>query len=247
MTETELAAVGPYFAVRYGAPGEPPPGGFRPLRELYAVGPGAVLAERVPAVAHRLGGSEVRVAASVLHLGLAARLWSVALGAAVLGAAVPDLHPDRVHAVLPPQGPIDLWLPPAGPQPRPASATLLRRAVVTDNLLPLAAAVRAVAPVSEGLLWGNAASALAGALRVLHGHIRATRPEAARTARRLADDLLALDPLAGTGVLTCAGPSATPVFRRTSCCLYYRTGPGAGVCGDCVFDTPPRRPEPTRG
>jgi hypothetical protein len=241
--ESELAAVGPYFAVRSGAPGEPPPAGFRPLRELYAVGPGSALAERIPAVAHRLGGAEARVAASILHLGLAARLWSVALGAAALAGAVPDLHPDRVHAVLPPQGPIDLWLPPPGPQPRPATAALLRRAVVTDNLVPLSAAVRAVAPVSEGLLRGNAASALAGSLRVLHGHVRAARPEVARTARRLADDLLALDPLAGTGLLTCAGPSAAPVFRRTSCCLYYRIGPGAGICGDCVFDAPPRRTE----
>ncbi|WP_371477816.1 (2Fe-2S)-binding protein [Kitasatospora sp. NBC_00315] len=237
-----LAAVGPYFAVRQGVPGEPPPAGLRPLRELYATGPGSALAERIPLVAERLGTAEPRVAASVLHLGLAARLWSVALGAAVLGAAVPDLHPDRTHAALPPQGPIDLWLPAAGPATRPASAVELRRVVVAENLVPLAAAVRSVTPVSEGLLWGNAASALAGALRVLHQHVCGTRPAAARAAHRFTDDLLALDPLADAGTLTCTGAAGPPAFRRTSCCLYYRVGPGAGICGDCVFDAPPARP-----
>ncbi|MFF3597008.1 (2Fe-2S)-binding protein [Kitasatospora indigofera] len=257
-----LAAVGPYFEILTGTPGQPDrTAGLRPLRELYATGPGSVLAERIPAVAERLGTAELRVAASILQLGLASRLWSVALGAAALGGTTVDLHPDRAEALLPPQGPLLLRLPPPdgererggvrpGERPGPAtgaparqqpSAALLYRAVVTENLVPLAAAVRAVVPVSEGLLRGNAASALAGALRVLHGWAAARRPEAARTARRLADDLLGLGPLAGTGTLTCAGPAAVPAFRRTSCCLYYRIGPRAGICGDCVFDAPPGR------
>ncbi|MFC9327435.1 (2Fe-2S)-binding protein [Kitasatospora sp. NPDC057015] len=268
-----LAAVGPYFEILTDAPegptdprsgtggtsGRARPDGLRPLRELYATGPDAVLAERIPAVARRLGTTEPRVAASILQLGLASRLWSVALGAAALGGTTVDLHPDRVHALLPPQGPLVLRLTadPLGRDGRdgrepsegsrahgvePPTAARLYRTVVTENLVPLAAAVRAVAPVSEGLLWGNAASALAGSLRVLHSWASAYDPEAARTARRLADDLLALGPLAGTGTLTCAGPAATPVFRRGSCCLYYRIGPRAGICGDCVFDAPPRRP-----
>ncbi|MCX5214120.1 (2Fe-2S)-binding protein [Kitasatospora sp. NBC_00240] len=254
-----LAAVGPYFEILTGTGG---PAGLRPLRELYATGPDSVLAARIPAVAERLGTAELRVAASILQLGLASRLWSVALGAAALGGTTVDLHPDRVEALLPPQGPLVLRLrqqaghpepdrghpadrpePEAGARtPEPPSAARLYRAVVTDNLVPLAAAVRAVAPVSEGLLRGNAASALAGSLRVLYGWAAARRPEAARTARRLADDLLALDALTGTGTLTCAGPAAMPAFRRTSCCLYYRIGPRAGICGDCVFDAPPGRP-----
>ncbi|OKI16717.1 (2Fe-2S)-binding protein [Streptomyces sp. CB03911] len=260
----QLAAVGPYFEILTDSPSPGQPDwtpGLRPLRELYATGPGSVLAERIPAVAERLGTAEPRVAASILQLGLASRLWSVALGAAALGGTTLDLHPDRVEALLPPQGPLLLRLPrPAADQdsdgerrggrpepvtgagpPEPPSAARLYRAVVTDNLVPLAAAVRAVAPVSEGLLWGNAASALAGSLRVLYGWAAVRRPEAARTARRLADDLLVLGPLAGTGTLTCAGPAAVPAFRRTSCCLYYRVGPRAGICGDCVFDAPPGR------
>ncbi|MFI6444775.1 (2Fe-2S)-binding protein [Kitasatospora sp. NPDC050543] len=243
---SRLAAVGPYFAVAQGAPGAGPPTGYGPLRELYAQGPGTPLAERIAVVARRLGTAEPRVAASILQLGLAARIWSVGLGAAVLTGEVPDLHPDRVHARLPEQGPIDLWLPQpaAGTTDPEQPVAALHRAVVVENLVPLTQAVRAVVPVSERLLRGNASSALAGALRVLHGHALAAGPDgdpdAGRRAGRLVEGLLALAPLTGTGALSLAGPQATPAFRRTSCCLYYRIGPGAGVCGDCVFDTPPR-------
>ncbi|MFD0350331.1 (2Fe-2S)-binding protein [Kitasatospora aburaviensis] len=47
--------------------------------------------------------------------------------------------------------------------------------------------------------------------------------------------MLERPPLAGTGTLHAGG------FRRSSCCLYYRVGPAAGVCGDCCFTRPPRR------
>ncbi|MGW4893560.1 (2Fe-2S)-binding protein [Kitasatospora sp. NPDC004240] len=236
-----LAAVGPYFALEVAAaPGAPAPAGFRPLRELYATGPDALLAGRVREVGRRLGTAEPRVAASILQLGLAARFWSVGLGAAMLLGAVPDLDPDRARVRVPDQGPIDLWLPhPWTPHPAPGPAELaeeLHRTVVLGQLTPLAAAVRSAAPVAERLLWGNAASALVGALRVLHDHAAASGPEAVRTARDLAERLLEREPLTGTLRAGAAGRGV----RRTSCCLYYRIGPGAGVCGDCCFDRPPR-------
>jgi hypothetical protein len=98
------------------------------------------------------------------------------------------------------------------------------RVVVEGNLWPLVAAVRAAVRVAEGLLWGNAASALAGALGVL----ARARPRHAAAARRLVDELLAAPPLRGTGAF---GPQG---FRRRSCCLYYRV-PGGGLCGDCAL------------
>ncbi|MFV2120727.1 (2Fe-2S)-binding protein, partial [Streptomyces sp. Act-28] len=36
-----------------------------------------------------------------------------------------------------------------------------------------------------------------------------------------------------------AGTLRGPALRRRTCCLYYRC-PGGGLCGDCVFDAPPR-------
>ncbi|MFG2844993.1 (2Fe-2S)-binding protein [Kitasatospora sp. NPDC048296] len=180
-------------------------------------------------MAQRLGTAELRVAASILHLGLAARFWSVGLGSAVLLGTVPTLEHAWVR--IPDQGPIDLWTP-----PEPARSTTdsradqLHRAVLLGQLEPLAAAVRAIVPLSARLLLGNAASALAGTLRVLDAH-------APGAARELVAELLARPPLAGSGALL-TGPRGT-AFRRTSCCLYYRIGPGAGLCEDCCFTRPP--------
>ncbi|MFC5664200.1 (2Fe-2S)-binding protein [Kitasatospora misakiensis] len=253
-----LAAVGPYFALAAAeGPDQGPPPGFRPLRELYAPGPDGLLADRVREVGRRLGTTEARVAASVLHLGLAARFCSVGLAAAVLLGEVPDLSPDEAWVSVPEQGPIDLWTPyrhtPHRPtptdQPTPTDrgplASRFRRAVVEGQLTELAAAVRSVVPLSDGLLRGNAASALAGALRMLDAHLAQAAPTAPPVdpglARALVADALDHPPLAGTGALTASGPQATTAFRRTSCCLYYRVGPRAGVCGDCCFTRPPRR------
>ncbi|MGE7436024.1 (2Fe-2S)-binding protein [Kitasatospora sp. NPDC001175] len=226
----EVTAVGPYFAVE-AAVGPGRPTGFRPLGELYDGGPEGFLAERIATVSARLGTAESRVAASISQLGLAARLWSVTLGAAVLTGTVPDLAPDRAYWHHPPHGMLELRLP--APVRTADLAGALRDGVVTGALAPLATAVRAATPtpVSERLLRGNAASALVGAVRQLAAH----RPDAGRTAWSLAGELLGHAPLAGTGTLHQTS------FRRSTCCLYYRL-PNGGLCGDCVFRTPPARP-----
>ncbi|MGF1427567.1 (2Fe-2S)-binding protein [Kitasatospora sp. LaBMicrA B282] len=224
-----VGSLGPYFALAVGGtPDSAPPPGFRPLAELYRTGPDAPLAERVRQVADRLHTREPRLAASTLQLGLAARFWSVAIGAALLGDALPDLDPDTTHWWQPAEGPLELWVPhPATRPPRPATAEELHRQVVTGVLAPLGAALRTVTPVAEPLLWGNAASALLGTLRVLPTRLGARRAVAAE----LAGHLLARAPLAGA----LEGP---PGFKRRSCCLFYRI-PGGGLCGDCTFSTPP--------
>ncbi|MGW4383393.1 (2Fe-2S)-binding protein [Kitasatospora sp. NPDC004531] len=221
MIEPPLAALGPYFATLAG----PAPAGFRPLRELSA--PDGPLAARIAEVGRVLGTDETRVAASTAHLGLAARLWSVALGTAVATGRLPDL--DGARFALPPQGPFDLWLPAPTAEASPAG---LHALVMDGHLHPLAAAVRELTPVAAGLLAGNAASALVGAARQL-GALPHLRTPAAALARAL----LALPDLSATGTPT---PPGHPLaFRRTSCCLYYRT-PTGGLCGDCVFSRPPK-------
>jgi ferric iron reductase protein FhuF len=104
--------------------------------------------------------------------------------------------------------------------------------VLDGQLAPLVAAVRAQVAISERLLWGNAASALAGAKRVLG----TARPDAAVRAAEVAGRLLGSGRLAGAGELLPASPPDVGwTFRRRSCCLYYRV-PGGGLCGDCVLD-----------
>ncbi|MFQ6147013.1 (2Fe-2S)-binding protein [Streptomyces seoulensis] len=233
--DTRLAALAPlggFFALRTG---EPPHGPLPTLAEAYdrtPPGPGRPhpLDARVRRVAAGVGAAEPRVAASVAHQALAARLWSVALGCAVRYGRVPDLDPRLLRWDPAGGAPEDLWLTevrePAGPVP-------LADAVLHGHLEPLAAALRARHRLAAGLLRDNAASALAGAARQLARWARENgEPDAADRARALAARLLAHPLLAGAG-------AGVLDFRRRSCCLYYRV-PGGGVCGDCCFARAPR-------
>ncbi|MBU7600691.1 (2Fe-2S)-binding protein [Streptomyces sp. P38-E01] len=264
------ADLGGFFALR--TDGQAPENAV-PLAELYA-GNAAPLAARIARVAARLEAREPRVAASIAQLGLAARLWSLALAVTVVERRLPEeFDPVRLHWDSAGSTPDDLWLAPAPPAPaaprsHPAAPTRAAaraahgvgatRAVSRDpsheemaaglfslvaerHLVPLAAAVRSVTPVSERLLWGNSASALVGSLQQLSAWCEERdRPGDAALARALVDDVLGHRVFRGTGTL-----SGTE-FRRSTCCLYYRAG--GGLCGDCVFrgEEGPRPPRAVR-
>ncbi|GAA0345038.1 (2Fe-2S)-binding protein [Actinoallomurus spadix] len=213
----DVARVGPYFAVGTD-PGIADHPLWRPLTALY----GPALPDQIATVRVRLGTAEERVAASLLFQGVAGRLWSPALATAVLHGRVPELDPASTYWRAASPGPVLLAAP--GAPASAADAAALRRVIVDGHLVPLVRAVRAVTPVAEGLLWGNAASALAGALTVL----ALARPERSAAASRLVGELLATPPLRAAGDL---GPYG---FRRRSCCLYYRV-PGGGKCADCAL------------
>ncbi|MFF5979706.1 (2Fe-2S)-binding protein [Streptomyces olindensis] len=234
-----------------------PLGGFFVLRtEGAAAGPLPTLAQayaerspdvggnplifRVHKVANALRAPELRVAASVTHQGLAARLWSVTLGCAALYGGIPDLDARLLHWDADGSAPDDLWL--SDVRPLPGDAPTLADTVLHGHLEPLSAALRAHHRLAPGLLRGNAASALAGAAREFDRRARGQgRTDAAARARSLAAELLAHPLLDGAGSLT------GTAFRRRSCCLYYRV-PGGGVCGDCCFPRPPRSsPRATSG
>ncbi|MER6119736.1 (2Fe-2S)-binding protein [Streptomyces sp. NPDC001743] len=235
MEGDDASGPGGFFALRTAPV---PDGGHLALARLYA-GEGAPLTARIDTVAERLGTSERRVAASVAHLGLAARLWSIALGAAALTGGVPGLRADDLHWDPRLPAPQDLWS--GGGAACAGSAARIREVVQYGHLAPLAEAVRRDTPVPVRLLWGNAGSALAGAVRQLIAWAGAhARPDVAARARALAAELFDHPDLRGTGA-----PHG-PGFRRSTCCLYYRV-PGGGLCGDCVFDEAPRRPRGRSG
>ncbi|MEV6120625.1 (2Fe-2S)-binding protein [Streptomyces sp. NPDC052077] len=248
-----LRPFGGYFALRTA----PPPSRLPALARAWSPAPAGEPAEpssregdplgfRVRRVAAALRASEIRVAASVAHQGLAARLWSVALGCAALYGALPDPRSPLLRWDPGAAAPDDLWL--TGIEPLPGDAATLAEAVLDAQIVPLTTAVHARYRVSTGLLRGNAASALAGAAREFGRLARAQgRPDAAERARTLAAALFAHPLLTGTGDLTAlpARPGVPPdtAFRRLSCCLYYRV-PGGGVCGDCCFPRAPRSARP---
>ncbi|GAA2093161.1 (2Fe-2S)-binding protein [Actinomadura alba] len=220
----DVARLGPFFAVATD-PAEAADPTWRPLAEFDPV----TLRGLIDEYARRLGTTEDRVAASLLFQALAARLWSPALAAASRGV-VPDLS--SLHWRWAPGAPIALWLAePAGWAADGDAAGLVHRTVVDGLLHPVRVTFGDVVRVADGLLWGNAASALMG---VLQGGTHS--PGSAAAMRHLARELLARHPLAGTGSL---GPGAS--FVRRSCCLYYRVPPGGAMCGDCALLHPARR------
>ncbi|WP_329262614.1 (2Fe-2S)-binding protein [Actinoallomurus sp. NBC_01490] len=213
----DVSRIGPFFALDTdpGVAGHPL---WRPFTELA----GRALPDQIAAARARLGTGEERVAASLLFQGIAGRLWSPVLATAVEHGVVPDLDPAGTYWRAASPGPVLLAAPEVAGLTADASA--VHRVVIDRHLGPLVAALRAVTPVAEGLLWGNAASALAGALTVLTG----ARPGSSAPGTGLVRELLETPPLRGTGDL---GPRG---FRRRSCCLYYRV-PGGGLCGDCAL------------
>ena len=213
----DVARVGPFFSLDT----DPDVAGH-PLWRPFTALCGPALPDQIAAVRARLGTTEPRVAASLLFQGIAGRLWSPVLAVAAEYDVVPDLDPAHTYWRAASPGPVLLAAPSAGGLR--ADAAVVHRVVLERHLDPLVAAVRAVTPVAPGLLWGNAASALAGALTVLSQ----ARPAVSGPGGRLVEELFGRPPLRGTGTF---GPLG---FRRRSCCLYYRV-PGGGLCGDCAL------------
>ncbi|MGY0235532.1 (2Fe-2S)-binding protein [Longispora urticae] len=183
---------------------------WRPVTGLF----GAGLDDLLAAVAARLGHDEPRVAASIAFQGYAAKIWSPVLAAVTESGVLPDLAPEALRWRYRAGEPVGLLLGPATGWHTTDPVDVYELAV-ERHLGPLLAAVRARVSVSERLLWGNVAAALAGAGRVLG-------PGSAP----LRSALLGLGRLAGT-------VDEGTGLRRT-CCLFYRI-PGGGTCGDCVL------------
>lgn len=231
-----LHPLGGFFVLRTTGAGTGQPSAALPtLAEAYETvtsdAYGNAVTFRVGVIADRLRTAEPRVAASLAHQGLVARLWSVALGCAALYGRVPDLDPRLLRWDASASLPDELWLTEV--RPLPGDAATLLDTVLHAHLEPLGEALRSRYGVASGLLWGNAGSALAGAARELDRWARAHgRTDVTERAAALTDDLFSHPLLRATGART------GTAFRRRSCCLYYRV-PGGGVCGDCCFTRPP--------
>lgn len=214
----ELVGFGPFSVVSvHDSVSEP----WRPMRAL--VDDPDTLTNRVDRVRAALATSggrapeeiDLRVAASVAHLGLVARLLAPMIGVRTLGyPAVWSLDDLAWQDEL--GGPYPLSVASGHAAGRPAVEAITEAFGRFD--------------VSPKVLWGNAGSAANSAAQQI---VRA-RPELAGEARNAADDVLK-DPRVDGGVLR-SGPG----FRRQSCCLIYQlAGDRAACCGDCVLLTPP--------
>lgn len=220
-----LSGLGQFFDVdahRDDVPAAP----WRPLDEVLDDGP--VLRDRVAEVRQRLaaGGGQVepRVAASVTHLGMVARLCSPVLAVAAGTGTVLDLTGSWWQPVT--GGAFPLSVPERRPGVPDVLADGVFASLVEGPLRRLDAAIARFS-VSPHVRWGNVASAFNGTATML----TAARPEWAARTRALVAALYEVPPLRGTA------DTGHGRFRRRSCCLIYRAAPGqAGPkCGDCVL------------
>jgi iron complex transport system ATP-binding protein len=232
----ECAAVGPFFAVEVPPPPPHSPHerdgslGFAPPDQTGVAftrddGAGSVAAA-VEAVRGWAGdGVHPRVGASLFFMSYTGRLLSAALGGVLLGGVLLDVSGMCWRYVRGSGVQLRLAVPTGWTGDRAALLSALEGSVIGERLGSMVATIRELVPVSERLLWGNAASSLAGALGVLASSGRVP----AAQCRAAGERLLASAHLHGTGRFT-DGLN----FRRRTCCLYYRVSDGA-LCGDCVL------------
>ena len=229
-----LGALGSFFALDRHPVHASPDGPWQPLSRLLEP---AGIRERIHQVRDALARSarcEVagvpwRVAVSVAHLGLVARLVSPAVGALALEIGTLSLDPAATW-----------WQPVVGgPVPLSVAGDALVRSTADDAGPVIEGVVRTLTmrcareSVSPLVLWGNVASAVNGAYSVL----ASTRPDLSAAAQRHTLGTLRLPALAGM-----SNSRPGPDFRRINCCLIYRLSgarePAARqVCGDCVLRT----------
>jgi protein tyrosine phosphatase (PTP) superfamily phosphohydrolase (DUF442 family) len=231
------AAVGPYFVVEQWVADAD----WRPLREL--VEQPAAVTERVESARQALAARthlpvteiEERATASIVFLGLAARLVGPSFACAVLADRVPDLRLDSLwwKSVAGGPWPIARSTPNGSPPAAPSGlAAELDARILTPIVAPVLESFADTYAISPQVMWGNVASSLGGALTM----ITAARPDRSAAAAQLFQELLDHGTLQDTGDLD----RARRTFRRRSCCLFYRV-PDAGICGDCVLDEAPSR------
>lgn len=226
----DVDALGGFFTITT-RPEEAADPAWRPLTTFT----GAPVAARIDEVDAQLGGPGRRIAASLLAMSVSARVTGLLLAAGAQHGVVLRLPHDRLHWRPWSGGPMPLWItePAAtrGGGTRDELADDLAEELATVHLAPLVGAVREQVAVSPRVLWGNAASSWAGALRVLITERPAVREPAEALARRV----IARGPLAGLGEFVDEPDHPTGLgFVRSTCCLFYRV-PGGGTCGDCVL------------
>ena len=225
-----LAQLGPFFGAKFHDGSAPPEASWRSMDEL--VGNPEVLNRRVAFVrsslAERAGLAvdtiETRVAASVAHLGMLARLTAPLFALALVHrrALAMDLRDLRWRPLEGTAFDVSIPVDVLAAADTPATVMLKGDAVTEVG------EVFSRFGISRKILSGNAASALAGASTALSF----TRPDLAEPARTMLADLLEHPVLRDAARLEPGGR-----LRRRSCCLIYRAAPGANgaLCGDCVL------------
>jgi hypothetical protein len=149
--------------------------------------------------------------------------WRVAASLAQLNLAARVLSPvigcAVVAGAVPVVSPDLLWWQPVlgGAFPFALVETRMRQIGLED---PASAARAEVAPILDLLVEGT--HRVGGlSTQIAWGNVDSAAEAALALVRRA------------------LGQPVGPAYRRSTCCLFYRVSPGAGLCGDCVLDSRP--------
>lgn len=225
----QAAQIGPYFATEdVHGPGWSPVAALLGAPAVHTAVVAATRRDLAYRQNDRVSSIELRVAASIHFLDVAARLLSPVLATAVLSDAVPALTPRNTWWRPRRSGGLTIGFTAVRAEPSgegaDAAAGQLRSLVLEPLIVPLSRAYGQRFGLADRLLWGNVASAVVGAAAQLAGR----RPAVASRLDAVVAALLTAAPLAGSV------RRPPPDFLRNSCCLYYRL-PSGGLCGDCVL------------
>jgi iron complex transport system ATP-binding protein len=200
------------------------------------------LAAAVAASAEGRGSDDLQVLASLWWQAYAYRVAGTALACWLLTGVAPDTRAEAMAVGVARSRPSSvayLATPRSLGTRGPAALDQLVADLFPGHLDRMAEALRARHTLGRSLIWGNVAAACASAA----GSVRAAAGAGWRD--RLGTFLAAAPhDLAALGRWTFP-TDADPSYRRTTCCLWWKTSAAAGaVCADCSLARSPIESSP---
>lgn len=189
-----------------------------------------LLAATIAATAAGRGSDDPQVLASLWWQALVHRVGGTTLAAWSLTGAAPDTSAVGTGVTVARSRPAGLVVDPDAAVLTDLD-TLVDR-LVAGTLEPLADALRARHRLGRPLVWGNAAAATASVLRAV------ATADGAPDLRPAVDAVTAALP--GRIADSVEWSPDTWTYRRTTCCLWWKTTVADGaLCGDCPLPAPP--------
>lgn len=223
-----------YLRAEIGVPGD---GEWLACRDL--IDDHNLLSATIETTGRGRGTDDPAVAASLFAQAYAFRVASVAVAGWILTGTVPDPAAANLAVGLARHRPSSVaFLGDTVYCQRPEgddeeTLAILWDRLATRHLVPFFDAVRAVTPVGERLLWGNALGSVTRVLRAVEGASSPDRRPLVRAdGERLVEAAPAVCRNLGRFVTIAEAGRDGWFWERTNCCLWYRAS-GGGTCDDC--------------
>ena len=234
-----LAEPAPHLRWRLVPPGEPLAGDELACADL--AGDPETLAAAIAATAAGRGSDDPQVLASLWWQAYAYRVAGTALACWLLSGVAPDVRAEAMAVGIARSRPSSVvYLAPRDTDSGDGDLATFVDRLFAGHLDRVAESLRARHALGRSLIWGNVAAACASAAGSVRAAAGAAWPDRLRTFLAAAPhDLAALGRWAFPA-------GADPAYRRTTCCLWWKTSAAAGaLCADCSLARSPIETSPT--